>query len=244
MLSGDMLTLPRYSRQKFTLATNYRLPKRFISTTSVNTASQSSGKLIQTSRHKIYEALPTPWYRRLALGLERFVLSVFWRHEQEQKLVTMNVLPPSTVRGMKVLDKTSFKKTVQVPVLRIPSSRISELGKCLNKKMFKVIGVKPIAELPSEKNIKLLLLDPVKCPSVDSFTDEEKTLLLKTEVDLDSWQYHDIELSYENWTHSEVLRAILPKESDGITGFSSVGHILHLNLKDDVMEFKDIIGNI
>ena len=144
---------------------------------------------------------------------------------------------------MKVLDKTAFKKTVQVPVLHIPSAKISELGKCLNKKMFKVVGIKPIAEIASDKSTKLLLLDPIKCPTVDSFTDEENTLMQNLGVDLDDWQWHDIELSYENWTHSEILRAILPKETDGITGFSSVGHILHLNLKDDVVDFKEIIGN-
>lgn len=170
--------------------------------------------------------------------------NAFLRDKQDAALDTMNVLPPSSVCGMKVLDKTAFRKTVQVPVLHIPSVRISELGKCLNKKMFKVIGIKPIAEIASDNSTKLLLLDPVKCPSVDSFTDEEKTLMQKIGVDLDDWQYRDVELSYENWTHSEVLRAILPKESDGITGFSTVGHILHLNLKDDVMDFKYIIGQV
>ena len=142
-----------------------------------------------------------------------------------------------------MLDKAAFKKIVQVPVLRIPSARISELGKCFNKKMLKLLGIKPIAELPSDKSTKLLLLDPVKCPDVDSFTDDEKALMKNVGVDFASWQYHDIELSYENWSHSEVLRAILPEASDGVAGFSSVGHILHLNLKDDVIDFKDIIGN-
>ena len=246
---------------------------------------QSSAKLIRTSRYKIYEAVPSPWYR----CLERFLPYTFLRGKQDASPDTMNMSPPSAVRGMKVLDKTAFKKTIQVPVLHIPSARISELGKCLNKKMFKVVGIKPIAEIASDKSTKLLLLDPIKCPSVDSFTDEEKTLMQKLGVDLDAWQWHDIELSYENWTHSEVLRAIkcpidsftdeektlmqklgvdldawqwhdielsyenwthsevlraiLPKETDGITGFSSVGHILHLNLKDDVVDFKEIIGN-
>ena len=236
---SDMLTIPRHIIPKCSVINNCRLHQCFSSARSVHSRPQSSASLIRTSRYKIYEAVPSPWYR----CLERFLPYAFLRGKQDGSLDTMNVLPPSTVRGMKVLDKTAFKTTVQVPVLHIPSAKISELGKCLNKKMFKVVGIKPIAEIASDKSTKLLLLDPIKCPTVDSFTDEEKTLMQNLGVDLDDWQWHDIELLYENWTHSEVLRAILPKETDGITGFSSVGHILHLNLKDDVVDFKEVIGN-
>ena len=41
---------------------------------------------------------------------------------------------------------------------------------------------------------------------------------------------------------AQILRAILPSESDSVTAFTAVGHILHLNLKDDVIEYADIIG--
>ena len=241
----DMPILPRYIRPNITLITSSHLLRTRIFSTSVNAGPQVNAKLIRTSTYKIYQSIQCPWYRRLPIPSWLFRLRRNEDHHDHRlhKLETMNPLPPSTVRGMKVLDKAAFKKIVQVPVLQIPSARISELGKCLNKKMLKVLRVKPIAELPSDKSTKLLLLDPVKCPDVDSFTDDEKALMKNVGVDFASWQYHDIELSYENWSHSEVLRAILPEESDGVAGFSSVGHILHLNLKDDVIEFKDIIGN-
>ena len=242
----DMPILLRCIRPNITLITSNHLLQTRIFTTSVNAVPQVNAKLIRTSTYKIYESQPCPWFQRQRLPIPSWLFRLSRRNEDHyylHKLETMNPLPPSTVRGMKVLDKAAFKKIVQVPVLQIPSARISELGKCLNKKMLKVLRVKPIAELPSDKSTKLLLLDPVKCPDVDSFTDDEKALMKNVGVDFSSWQYHDIELAYENWSHSEVLRAILPEESDGVAGFSSVGHILHLNLKDDVVAFKDIIGN-
>lgn len=52
----------------------------------------------------------------------------------------------------------------------------------------------------------------------------------------------DVRVGYEQWTCEEVLRNLLP---DGVTipsSFETVGHIAHLNLRDEHIGYKSIIG--
>lgn len=52
----------------------------------------------------------------------------------------------------------------------------------------------------------------------------------------------DVTLSYANWTAEEVLRAVLGRPD--ASGFSVVGHILHLNLREHLEPYKALIGRV
>ena len=52
-----------------------------------------------------------------------------------------------------------------------------------------------------------------------------------------------LKVSYENVPVDEVLRKILPAEIIEIpSSFEQVGHIAHLNLRDEVLKYKHLIG--
>lgn len=51
-----------------------------------------------------------------------------------------------------------------------------------------------------------------------------------------------IELGYENWNSEDILKAVFPHDLPNVTGFSVVGHIAHLNLKDSHSPYKSVIG--
>lgn len=51
-----------------------------------------------------------------------------------------------------------------------------------------------------------------------------------------------VQLTYENWSAEEILKAILPDGVPNVTGFSVVGHVAHLNLKDSHQPYKHVIG--
>ena len=38
------------------------------------------------------------------------------------------------------------------------------------------------------------------------------------------------------------MKAILPQEEEGVTGFSTIGHIVHLNLREHHEPYKSVIG--
>lgn len=52
-----------------------------------------------------------------------------------------------------------------------------------------------------------------------------------------------LKVSYENIPVDEVLRKVLPEEIIEIpSSFEQVGHIAHLNLRDEVLKYKHLIG--
>ena len=154
--------------------------------------------------------------------------------------------PPEAVRGMTTIDKKLFARTVQIPGLKIPSKHIAALTKSLKMSLLKMQRVKPVADLakddPSCQTHKLFLLDPRKFRTVDDFSPEVLQKLEAFDVDMKELSYFDLELGYENWSTSEILRAVLPVDSEGVSSFSMIGHIAHLNLKPEVMDFKQLIG--
>ncbi|KAK6183469.1 hypothetical protein SNE40_010945 [Patella caerulea] len=157
--------------------------------------------------------------------------------------------PPLSTKGMKVLDKAAFKKQCRLPGLKIPVRNVGKLNKKMKQSMVKIPKLKSIAEIaendPQNKSHKLFLFDPAKIKSYDDFSNEEQQALTEFEIDFKNIEWFDIELGYENWSAAELTRAVLPDHiEDGVTGFSIVGHIAHLNLKDEVLEYKHVIGEI
>ena len=55
---------------------------------------------------------------------------------------------------------------------------------------------------------------------------------------------YQLDLGYEHLSVDEVLRKILPERVEIPSSFEQVGHIAHLNLRDEVLQFKHIIGQV
>ena len=53
-----------------------------------------------------------------------------------------------------------------------------------------------------------------------------------------------LELGYEDYAYEQVLRRVLPEGVDVPTSFETVGHIAHLNLRDEHLPFKRLIGEV
>ncbi|ADM11346.1 putative methyltransferase [Encephalitozoon intestinalis ATCC 50506] len=54
----------------------------------------------------------------------------------------------------------------------------------------------------------------------------------------------ELELCYEYFTYSEALQRILPKEVQTPSSFEIVGSIIHLNLDEEQMKYKNVIGQV
>ncbi|XP_076443145.1 tRNA (guanine(37)-N(1))-methyltransferase-like isoform X2 [Babylonia areolata] len=158
------------------------------------------------------------------------------------------ITPPAAVRGMKTLDKSLFSRTVSIPALKVPSKHVSAFTKSLKMALFKMQRVKPVADLakddPLHSSHKLFLLDPRKFKTSQDFSVEEKQKLAEFGVSVEELSYFDLEVGYENWNAAEILRAVLPETSDGVSGYSIIGHIAHLNLKAEVLDYKHLIGEV
>ncbi|KAF2498177.1 guanine-N(1)--methyltransferas-like protein [Lophium mytilinum] len=159
---------------------------------------------------------------------------------------------PPINRAMKTLDRAFFKKTVPTSAARIFKQK--DISTC--KK-----------ELESAKDALVLprFLTIVNDPVEETARAGGKCILLKPEVrhdDSQTWSPklrdlqqngtvgvipYDLHLNYDFWSHSEIMDAILPEEIDNHdppTGFTLIGHVAHLNLRDHYLPWKYIIAKV
>lgn len=149
---------------------------------------------------------------------------------------------PAAVRGMTVLERDAFTQTVLVPAIRIPTPVLNRLVKSLKKVALQRPGLKRVVDDDeADAEHRLLLLDPQSVESAESFGPEEAAALKAFGVEPEIRRYQ-LKLTYENLKSEEVLRAVLPEGQDVTSGFSRVGHIAHMNLRDHQLPYKHLIG--
>ncbi|XP_028934669.1 tRNA (guanine(37)-N1)-methyltransferase isoform X1 [Ornithorhynchus anatinus] len=152
--------------------------------------------------------------------------------------------PSPSVRGMTVLSRDAFSKTVTVPALRVQKETVSRLVKVLKSAgLLQRPGVKRVVEDPGDEDGRLVLLDPAKVAGGASLEEAGHLGLDRLGVSPELSRYN-LELTYDNFKTEEILRAVLPEGQDVTSGFSRVGHIAHLNLRDHQLPYKHLIGQV
>lgn len=165
---------------------------------------------------------------------------IYFPYKSEMDLHTFK--PPQNY-GMKVLDKNAFSKTVALLSLETEAHKITKLRKELKKYMPKLKNLKSIQDTDKE-NVKRLLFNPDLVKKKDDFDATTRELFDKLGLTDDNFCNMSILLTYENWTHTDLIRAILPEGELSVSGFSVIGHIAHLNLRNEVLEYKSVVGQI
>lgn len=145
--------------------------------------------------------------------------------------------PPSN-QGMLVLDRTKFGTKVPLLMAKLQHpSLIGRLGKECPDDLLETRGVSRVIKI-SEKDRGILLN-----PSISSRTmlsPRAQNLLAEAEV-----SPYTLELGYDYWSTEEILRSILPPQLEDVpTGFTVVGHIAHMNLRDQYLPYKNVIGQV
>ncbi|KGL73919.1 tRNA (guanine(37)-N1)-methyltransferase, partial [Tinamus guttatus] len=150
--------------------------------------------------------------------------------------------PPPRVRGMTQLDREAFKRTIVVPVLKVKKEIIGSLLKSLKHTLLQRPGLKRVIEDPDDENGRLVMLDPHKIPTF-SLGGSEQEVLKQFDIPPVVCK-HDLELTYDSFKLEEILRAVLPEGQEVTSGFSRVGHIAHLNLRDHQLPYRYLIGQV
>uniref|UniRef100_A0AAY4CEK0 tRNA (guanine(37)-N1)-methyltransferase n=1 Tax=Denticeps clupeoides TaxID=299321 RepID=A0AAY4CEK0_9TELE len=147
---------------------------------------------------------------------------------------------PPSVRGMTVLDREAFTQTVTVPALLVPTGLVNRALKSLKKLTLQRPGVKRVVEEEGcGETHKLVLLDP-RVSSLDAIAGTGlQDLGVASEI-----RHFALRLTYDNLRSEEVLRAVLPDGHDVTSGFSRVGHIAHMNLRDHQLPYRNLIGQV
>ncbi|KAF9959778.1 tRNA(m(1)G37)methyltransferase [Mortierella alpina] len=153
--------------------------------------------------------------------------------------------PPAIQRGLMTLDRSLFKKSVSVMAIRIPASMTMECRKVLGNDMLlepKIRNV--VASDDGEKSKRLVLLSlSIKDEGLEGASETTKEFIKEKGVDVTKSEFS---VEYDHWTADEILRAILPEEiiDEAPSSFTTVGHIAHMNLKDEYLPYKNLIGQV
>lgn len=149
--------------------------------------------------------------------------------------------PPEEVRGMTVLDKTKFSKSIEVFRLNLKDVNVSQATPHLKKYFLKMECFKPVQKID---DTLIVYLNPEK---VLRWTDIEGTDRLKLEelgVNENSGQSSDFTVKFENYSADAILKAILPQDQEGMSSYTKVGHIVHVNLREHLHMYKQVIGKV
>ena len=149
------------------------------------------------------------------------------------------LLPPSAVRGMKALNKELFRKTVKVPALQTTRDRVRTLLRDLKMNKLDGLCVKSVCDVtPPEEGAKQLVAILLK-PDFKLSPAEEKCLTDGTEL-----VERELLLEFASWPIKTLLTAILPENLVVPSAFETAGHIAHVNLRDEQLPYKQVIGEV
>ncbi|KAF9892853.1 tRNA(m(1)G37)methyltransferase [Aspergillus nanangensis] len=155
---------------------------------------------------------------------------------------------PPVNRAMRVLDRSFFKKTIPLSAATIfKPSDISRVRGELHKSrdLLALPRLSSIQEVRTEDAVKkcLLLKEEVKYDDATTWSPKISELVEKGTVGLDRY---DLTLEYGYWTYADIISSILPETllEEIPQGFTQVGHISHLNLREQYLPYKNIIADI
>ncbi|CDW54473.1 TRM5 tRNA methyltransferase 5 [Trichuris trichiura] len=150
-----------------------------------------------------------------------------------------SVSPPSTVREMKQLDRGAFRTTVQIYFVEFKTREtlIRPILAALKPHILKLPKLKSIKT--DDRNAKKIYLDPQHFHSANV-----EDILRKNGLQECEFRIGDelVELNYDNWTAEDIFKAVLPEPSS-FSSYSCIGHIAHLNLRENLQPYKMFIGN-
>ncbi|KAK9375372.1 Met-10+ like-protein-domain-containing protein [Lipomyces chichibuensis] len=149
------------------------------------------------------------------------------------------------------LDKSLFSVQIELAALKIDQPR--ELP--IYRKQFKndlllLHSVSNIVKIEKDEggkkvmDILLLLRNDIKLGDLSGMSEELATFL--NERPGVEFLPYTLELGYDFWRADEILAAILPPDclDEVPSGFTLTGHIAHMNLRDEYLPYKRIIGQI
>ncbi|XP_066464302.1 tRNA (guanine(37)-N1)-methyltransferase isoform X2 [Eleutherodactylus coqui] len=192
----------------------------------------------------VHNQLKQQFYQRSPFTIFQKLRSFSSMAEKKENCEHAGLFSPNpSVRGMVDLDRNAFTKTIQVPVLKLRKEIVNKVMKTLKHRLLHRPQMKRIIDDPKDDNTKSVILDPYIVTSEDVFDERDRAFFKQIDISPQVRQV-DLQLTYENFKTNEILEAVLPQGQSVTTGFSRVGHIAHMNLRDHQLPYKNLIGQV
>ncbi|KAK9473144.1 Met-10+ like-protein-domain-containing protein [Dipodascopsis tothii] len=154
---------------------------------------------------------------------------------------------PPVNRGMRVLDREFFRRSVPLAAARFADPRlIPTFSKQCQADILQLQGVPHVAATTvAGEAAKVVRLAPHVRADDPSTLAESTRALLAAEPSI-TLEPHTLELKYGHWRADEILAAVLPEEllDEVPSGFTMTGHVAHMNLRDEYRPYGRLIGEL
>ncbi|KAI4177926.1 MAG: hypothetical protein LQ343_000010 [Gyalolechia ehrenbergii] len=170
-------------------------------------------------------------------------------NESAQTIQSAGMFRPPINRAMRTLDRSFFQKELNLASARVlDKKKIASCQKDLSEDILKLERLQPIRPVPATVNAdcgaRCLLLRPqVRVDDESTWSSRLHDLVKAQQVLIAPYR---LQLNYDYWNYHDIMSAILPEsEQDEIpVGFSVVGHVAHLNLRDHYLPYKTLIASV
>ncbi|KAL2037309.1 hypothetical protein N7G274_009998 [Stereocaulon virgatum] len=161
--------------------------------------------------------------------------------------IPADMIRPPVNRAMRVLDRSFFRKNVILSAAKINDRKqISKIRVDLDHDVLRVGRMQSVQSIrgPQGEESKAVLLHPrIKTDDSSTWSPKISELVESSQIDLTPY---NLEIDYDYWNYQDIMSAILPEEEQNEypTGFSIVGHVAHLNLREDYLPYKHLIAAV
>lgn len=163
----------------------------------------------------------------------------------------MTFRPPVLRSATTILDRSLFCQTFPLAAARVYDSKNlsryrNELGKSREiLKLERLLNIRPDPdpEVAARGGKCVLLAPQVKPEDPTSWSNLLQEAVKAKELKV---LPYTLKLDYDYWNYMEIMTSILPNDAQGEipVGFAIVGHIAHLNLRDEYLPYKKLIAEV
>jgi tRNA (guanine37-N1)-methyltransferase len=152
------------------------------------------------------------------------------------------------------LDRDSFRKELSLVGLKIPKQLCSQYLDKFSGYLLDRAKCKRIFNIENNPDLKLVLLAEKyqEFPSITS-TNSIPTELIQfheqicQQHNVPAPYYQDFKfpINYEDYSADEVLSTLLAGKVEEVpSAFEAIGHVAHVNLRDDVLPYRYLVGQV
>ncbi|KAE8222501.1 hypothetical protein CF326_g8366 [Tilletia indica] len=138
--------------------------------------------------------------------------------------------------------KSLFKRTLEQMAISLPATASSKVMGAQEMKdyLFAARNIRPVISHPNDLEKRIVVLS---IQSEDELSEEARSYISSIGGELIPHQVH---IDYDYYSADQILATLLP---EGLpmgtpTSFTIIGHIAHLNLRDDYLPYRFLIGEV
>jgi len=180
------------------------------------------------------------YFKARFVKLRNFFFKMVTTPPEKVDVKSFQLMPPDRVRGMTKWQPELFEKVMTLPHVELPPAKLSDKNakRILKQCQLKIRNFQSHQKKPEDK--LRVILDPgalanLSHDDLSELKDKFQAVLGEDEHSFDHTNY-DPELA---------IRHVLPEDiEEGVRSFQRMDYIVHVNLKDDYLPYKEVIGHL